>query len=493
MRGFIDQQYGQRWGAFAAGALIAAIPVDAAVPRAAEVHRRRPHAGRSQGMSGTRIADRARRRGGRAARAAASRRLGRVRARAAARSRRRGGAAAAGSARVRGRPRAVALRARRRAARGRGGARRRDRDGDVVARVVPGPQSEHAVPVAARPRRERLLVGDRPRRRRRSDLPDGGDFVLTLDAGGPDWHLRSVVYEIFPDRFASTGAGADAPLPEWAVRREWDARPEGRSRNTPRELFGGDLPGIEQRLDHVEQLGANALYLTPVFPAGSTHRYDATTFDRVDPLLGGDAALASLVAAAHVRGIRVIGDLTLNHCGAGHDWFIKATRGRQLAGARLLLLRRLVPPRLRLVVRREVAAEARPPQPRAAAALRRRPRVRSPAGGCGRPHGFDGWRIDVANMSGRHHDVDLTLELARAMRATLAGCARRRGARRRARPRLPRRPPGLRLARDDELRRLPAPRVGVASRRRAAGGAAPLRSGVSRSGCRTRAAATRPR
>ena len=49
-------------------------------------------------------------------------------------------------------------------------------------------------------------------------------------------------------------------------------------------------------------LGANVLYLTPVFPAGSTHRYDARTFDAVDPLLGGDEALASLVRAAHDRG-----------------------------------------------------------------------------------------------------------------------------------------------------------------------------------------------
>ena len=62
------------------------------------------------------------------------------------------------------------------------------------------------------------------------------------------------------------------------------------------EWYGGDLPGIEQHLDHIEELGANVIYLTPFFPAGSTHRYDASSFDRVDPLLGGDEALASLVA-----------------------------------------------------------------------------------------------------------------------------------------------------------------------------------------------------
>ena len=87
------------------------------------------------------------------------------------------------------------------------------------------------------------------------------------------------------------------------------------------ELFGGDLRGVEQHLDHIASLGANALYLTPFFPAGSVHRYDATSFEHVDPLLGGDEALSSLLEAAHARDIRVIGDLTTNHVGIGHDWF----------------------------------------------------------------------------------------------------------------------------------------------------------------------------
>src|SRR5262249_8247473 len=131
------------------------------------------------------------------------------------------------------------------------------------------------------------------------DVADANDFVVSVDPGGPDWHLRSVVYEIFPDRFASSGL--DVEPPAWAVPRPWDELPQGRSPQTSQEWFGGDLRGIEQHLDHVETLGANAIYMTPIFPAGSTHRYDASSFDRVDPLLGGDEALVSLVAAAHAR------------------------------------------------------------------------------------------------------------------------------------------------------------------------------------------------
>ena len=70
--------------------------------------------------------------------------------------------------------------------------------------------------------------------------------------------------------------------------------------------------------------------MTPVFPANSTHRYDATTFDAVDPLLGGNEALASLSRSAHARGIRVLGDLTTNHVGSRHDWFVRAQADRDV-------------------------------------------------------------------------------------------------------------------------------------------------------------------
>jgi alpha-glucosidase len=248
-----------------------------------------------------------------------------------------------------------------------------------------------------------------------TDVSDDADFVLPLDPGGPDWHLESVVYEIFPDRFSRAGAAGPADLPEWAVPRPWDGLPEGRGPNTAHEWFGGDLPGIEQRLEHVHRLGANVLYLTPVFPAGSTHRYDATSFDVVDPLLGGDAALDSLLAAAHARGMRLVGDITLNHCGVGHDWFRDAQayasapeRGfftfdeslphgyASWLGVRSLPKLNWADPELRRrmldgVVRRW---------------LRR---------------GLDGWRVDVANMVARRGAYDENHEVARETREALAG------------------------------------------------------------------------
>jgi glycosidase len=82
--------------------------------------------------------------------------------------------------------------------------------------------------------------------------------------------------------------------------------------------------GVVEHLDHLELLGVNVLYLTPFFPSRSNHRYDASSFAQVDPVLGGDFALRRLVRAAHARGMKLLGDFTANHTGATHDWFQKA-------------------------------------------------------------------------------------------------------------------------------------------------------------------------
>ena len=249
------------------------------------------------------------------------------------------------------------------------------------------------------------------------DLADADDFVHTIAPAGPDWHLESVVYEIFPDRFESTGLGAERP--EWAVPRPWDELPTGRGPATPHELYGGDLHGVEQHLDHVERLGANVLYLTPVFPASSTHRYDATTFDRVDPLLGGNEALAALTRAAHDRGLRVVGDLTTNHTGRLHEWFVAAGDDPDAPERDLYYFDDALPngyeswlgipslPKLNWA-----SAELRS---RMAAVVRR---WLEP------PYSLDGWRIDVAQMTGRYRGLEATGAAARIVRAALEEASR---------------------------------------------------------------------
>jgi neopullulanase len=122
----------------------------------------------------------------------------------------------------------------------------------------------------------------------------------------PGWVRDAVFYQIFPDRFAaSERVVKPGPL------EPWDAPP------TNYGFKGGDLLGIVEHLDHLESLGVNAIYLTPVFQSGSNHRYHTYDYLAVDPLLGGDAALRELLDTAHGRGIRVILDGVFNHTGRG--------------------------------------------------------------------------------------------------------------------------------------------------------------------------------
>ncbi|WP_084958591.1 glycoside hydrolase family 13 protein [Thermoactinospora rubra] len=155
------------------------------------------------------------------------------------------------------------------------------------------------------------------------DVPDATDFKLLTHEPPPAWLADAVVYQIFPDRFARSGARREPP--EWALVRDWDTDPVlPGGPGVQRQFYGGDLDGITQRLDHIQQLGANTVYLTPFFPARSNHRYDASSFDRVDPVLGGDEALHRLADAVHARGMRLLGDITPNHCGDAHEWFVAA-------------------------------------------------------------------------------------------------------------------------------------------------------------------------
>ncbi len=236
------------------------------------------------------------------------------------------------------------------------------------------------------------------------EVTDADDFAVPVGPTGPAWHLESVVYQIFPDRFATSHL--DVPAPDWAMPRPWDTLPTGRGRPTPRELYGGDLRGVEQHLDHIESLGANVVYLTPFFPATSSHRYDATSFAHVDPLLGGDDALRSLAESAHARGIRLVGDITLNHTGFRHEWFLAAQADERAPERAFYIFDDSLPcgyeswlgiPTLpKLDWRSEELRE------RFAVVLRRYLEL-----------GLDGWRVDVANMVGRYRDVDLNREVSR--------------------------------------------------------------------------------
>lgn len=243
------------------------------------------------------------------------------------------------------------------------------------------------------------------------DVSDSADFRLTTFAPAPHWLHRATMYQVFPDRFARSAQSDAHPLPDWAVGSSWDEPVVATGRETPIQFYGGDLHGITGKLDHLQELGVDVLYLTPFFPARSNHRYDASTFDSVDPLLGGNQALVELVEAAHSRGIRVMGDLTANHTGDAHDWFVKALAdpGSEEAGYYYFN-------EDHSTYESWWGVPSLPKLNWSPDALRRR-FVTDDDSVVGRwlkpPFNLDGWRIDVGNMTGRLGSVDLNHEVAR--------------------------------------------------------------------------------
>ena len=120
----------------------------------------------------------------------------------------------------------------------------------------------------------------------------------------PDWHKQQVYYQIFPERYRS---GDDRLTPS-------DADPWG-SPPTRENFMGGDIQGIIQGLDHICDLGATCLYLTPIFNAPSNHKYDTVDYYEIDPSFGTKEDLRKLVSEVHKRGLRLILDGVFNHCG----------------------------------------------------------------------------------------------------------------------------------------------------------------------------------
>ncbi|NIV39673.1 MAG: alpha-amylase [Anaerolineae bacterium] len=118
----------------------------------------------------------------------------------------------------------------------------------------------------------------------------------------PAWVADAIFYQIFPDRFAQSER-----VPKPSNLEPWDARP------TRHGFKGGDLLGIVEHLDYLADLGVTAIYLNPIFQSTANHRYHTHDYYQVDPILGGNSALRSLLDSAHRKGMRVILDGVFNH------------------------------------------------------------------------------------------------------------------------------------------------------------------------------------
>ena len=163
----------------------------------------------------------------------------------------------------------------------------------------------------------------------------------------PDWLKHAVIYEIFPDRFFNGNIANDEnPNTQKGVyvnsngteqlgpiqfHKNWYGIPFDPAAGTNPayagngqysiDYFGGDLQGIQDKLDYLQSLGVNTLYMTPIFQSESVHKYDTANFTQIDPGFGTMQDYLNLVKAAKARGMHIILDTAFEDTGSDSVYF----------------------------------------------------------------------------------------------------------------------------------------------------------------------------
>lgn len=192
-----------------------------------------------------------------------------------------------------------------------------------------------------------------------TDIQEAYSFCITPGFHTPEWAKGAVFYQIFVDRFRN-GSKENDPLDrEYAyigghtvAVKDWEKYPDALD---VRCFYGGDLQGVEEKLDYLKELGVDVIYFNPLFVSPSNHKYDIQDYDYIDPhfaviceddgdlmkednfnnqaatryiarvtkkenLESSNAYFARLVQKIHEKGMRVILDGVFNHCGSFNKW-----------------------------------------------------------------------------------------------------------------------------------------------------------------------------
>ena len=135
------------------------------------------------------------------------------------------------------------------------------------------------------------------------------DFALWIDDDPvPDWSRQAIVYQVFIDRFYPG-----------------DGKPWNKTSGLG-DIFGGTLRGVIDKLEYIQSLGFNTLWLSPFFKTSSHHGYNASDYYNVEPRFGTNEDLKELLEKAHARGLRVLLDFVANHWSKDHPTFQEARR-----------------------------------------------------------------------------------------------------------------------------------------------------------------------
>jgi glycosidase len=146
-----------------------------------------------------------------------------------------------------------------------------------------------------------------------------------------DWRTHQVVYQVYVDRFATATPPRAADYPPPRRLRAWTEAPkkgsfvpEAKVWSHELDFWGGTLRGLLSRLDYIQSVGADVLYLNPIFFAFTNHKYDAVDYFRIDPAYGTQADFQALCDDAHRRGMKVVLDGVFNHVSNRNSWFTEA-------------------------------------------------------------------------------------------------------------------------------------------------------------------------
>jgi len=157
--------------------------------------------------------------------------------------------------------------------------------------------------------------------------PVESQFVILDSKTIPHSYYGRNFYQIFPDRFCNANPQINPKNGERTYRgnpvlfRNWTQKPLEYPQGKCLDFFGGDLAGICSKLDYLQELGIDGIYLNPVFKAATHHRYDCEDYFKIDPYLGDNSDLIKLRQEMNSREMKLILDVSINHVGSSHYWF----------------------------------------------------------------------------------------------------------------------------------------------------------------------------
>ncbi|HWQ46396.1 MAG TPA: alpha amylase N-terminal ig-like domain-containing protein [Longilinea sp.] len=248
------------------------------------------------------------------------------------------------------------------------------------------------------------------------------DFRSLIGYAQPVWLLDRVLYQIFPDTFANGNPANDPKPMDYEYRGfkpktfPWGSLPAVEDCNGL-NFFGGDLVGIQNNLDYLQDLGVNCLFLNPIFSSFSNHKYDINDFYQVDDHFGGNVALRDLSAALHARDMRLLLDITPNHTSRYHQWFLSAQKDPVSPEAGFYTFDNHPEGYVSWLGHKNL-----PKLNYTSLELRRRMFTNPDAVvkyWLSPPYLVDGYRVDVGNMMARQGDFQMNREIGREMRKAI--------------------------------------------------------------------------